>query len=44
MQLIWIDAATVLHGVTGTAFTLWLAAVGVLLWTGRVGPREPGPA
>ena len=44
MQLIWIDAATVLHGVTGTAFTLWLAAAGVLLWTGQAGPREPGPA
>ena len=43
MQLIWIDAATVLHGVTGTAFTAWLVAAGVLLWTAAE-PREPGPA
>ena len=32
MQLIWIDAATLLHGVTGVAFTLWLVTAGVLLW------------
>lgn len=36
MQLIWIDAAIVVHMVTGTAFTLWLVAIGVMLFTGRV--------
>ena len=42
MQLIWIDAATVVHRVTGIAFTLWLVAAGGLLWTARSEPREPG--
>ena len=41
MQLIWSDAATVVHGVTGAAFMLWLVAAGVLLWTGRAESRKP---
>ena len=36
MQLIWIDAATIMHGVNGIAFVLWLALIGVMLATGRV--------
>ena len=35
MQFIWIDAATLLHPVVGSAFFLWLVAVGGLLATGR---------
>lgn len=35
MQFIWIDAATLLHPVVGSAFFLWLVAVGGLLVTGR---------
>ena len=36
MQLIWVDAATVLHRLTGPAFFLWLLAIGLMLVTGRV--------
>ena len=36
MQLIWIDAATVLHRITGPAFFIWLLAIGGMLFTGRV--------
>ncbi len=36
MQLVWLDAATALHAVTGIAFTLWLVAAGGLLWAERV--------
>lgn len=36
MQLIWIDAAIVVQPVTGTAFTIWLVAIGIMLFTGRV--------
>ena len=36
MQFIWIDSATVLHQIVGTAFFLWLIAVGTMLSTGRV--------
>ena len=36
MQLIWVEAATEFHRVTGTAFFLWLLAIGVMLVTGRV--------
>ncbi len=36
MQLIWIDSATPLHPVIGIAFTVWLAAIGAMLFSGRV--------
>ena len=36
MQLIWMDAATVLHRITGPAFFIWLLAIGGMLFTGRV--------
>ena len=36
MQFIWVDAATVTHPIVGTAFFLWLLAVGTMLATGRV--------
>ena len=36
MQFIWIDAATLLHPVVGSAFFLWLVAIGSMLATGRV--------
>ncbi len=42
MQLIWIDAATLIHRVTGPAFFLWLLALGIVLFTGRV-DRDAGP-
>ena len=35
MQLVWLDAATRLHGVTGIAFVAWLAVVGAALRRGR---------
>ena len=36
MQLIWIDAATGLHRISGVGFFVWLAIIGVMLSTGRV--------
>ena len=44
MQLVWIDAATVVHRVTGIVFTLWLVVAGGLLWRARVESRGRGPA
>ena len=35
MQLIWIDAATVLHSIVGAAFFVWLLGVGSMLYTDR---------
>lgn len=36
MQLIWVDAATIVHRVSGVAFFLWLLLIGLMLVTGRV--------
>ncbi len=36
MQLIWIDAATIMHRVSGVAFFVWLIVIGMMLFTGRV--------
>ena len=36
MQLIWIDAATIMHRITGPAFFVWLIVIGGMLLTGRV--------
>ena len=36
MQAIWVDAATMLHRVSGVAFVLWLVAIALMLLTGRV--------
>lgn len=36
MQFIWVDSATIMHPIVGTAFFLWLMAVGTMLSTGRV--------
>ena len=35
MQLIWVDAATIVHPMVGVAFMIWLLAVGAMLATGR---------
>nr|ABE03936.1 hypothetical protein [Theonella swinhoei bacterial symbiont clone pSW1H8] len=39
MQFIWLDAATIMHRVVGTAFFLWLLVIGTMLATGRVERR-----
>ena len=39
MQFIWIDAATLMHPIVGTAFFLWLVGIGAMLATGRVERR-----
>ena len=39
MQLIWIDAATIMHRIGGTAFFLWLVVMGTMLFTGLVERR-----
>ncbi len=36
MQFIWVDSATFMHPINGTAFVLWLVAIGAMLYTGRV--------
>lgn len=35
MQFIWVNSATVAHPIIGTAFLIWLVAVGMMLLTGR---------
>ena len=35
MQFIWVDSAAFLHPIIGTAFFIWLLAVGAMLATGR---------
>ena len=39
MQLIWIDGATIMHRIGGTAFFLWLVVIGTMLFTGLVERR-----
>ena len=49
MQFIWIDAATIMHRISGVTFLLWLVTIGTMLSTGLVerhftakhGPRPP---
>ena len=36
MQFIWVDSAPILHPIVGTAFFLWLLAIGTMLRMGRV--------
>lgn len=36
MLLIWLDALTPVHRISGVAFVLWLVAIGFMLITGRV--------
>ncbi len=36
MQFIWVDAATIVHRISGVAFVLWLIAIALMLLTGRV--------
>ena len=36
MQFIWLDAATIVHRITGIIFLLWLVLIGFMLITGRV--------
>ena len=35
IQFVWLDAATVVHMVTGTLFVVWLAVAGGMLLKGR---------
>ena len=44
MQLIWVDAATVVHRFTGPLFLVWLALIGFMLASGRVERRIAGGA
>ena len=44
MQLIWVDAATLLHRFTGPSFMAWLALIGFMLASGRVERRIAGTA
>ncbi len=39
MQLIWVDAATIAHRLTGNALFLWLVVVGIMLLRGTVERR-----
>ena len=43
MQFIWIDAATIIHRITGPAFFIWLVATGVMLTTWRVERQVDDP-
>lgn len=44
MQVIWVDAATVVHRFSGPLFLAWLALIGFLLASGRVSRRISGTA
>ena len=44
MLFIWIDAATVMHRVSGVAFLLWLIVSGLWLVAGRLKTPEPAAA
>ena len=44
MQLIWVDAAAVVHRFTGPLFMTWLALIGFMLASGRVERRMAGTA
>ncbi len=39
MLLIWVDAATIMHRISGNAFFIWLVVMGVLLLRGSVERR-----
>ena len=39
MQFIWVDAATVIHRITGPAFFAWLVVIGVMLLTDKATRR-----
>ena len=39
MLLIWVDAATIMHRISGNAFFVWLVVIGVLLLRGSVERR-----
>ncbi len=36
MQFIWVDAATIVHRISGAALFIWLLVIGAMLLTGRV--------
>ena len=36
MLMIWVDAASILHRITGPAFVVWLVVISAMLLTGRV--------
>ena len=40
MQFIWVDAATIMHRISGAAFFVWLVVIGVMLATGRAERRS----
>ena len=40
MLFIWLDAATVVHRITGVGFLIWLIVSGLWLWAGMVKPPE----
>ena len=44
MQLIWVDAATIVHRFSGPLFMVWLALIGFMLASGRVERRLAGSA
>ncbi len=36
MQFIWLDAATVMHRISGIGIFIWLVLIGIMLLTGRI--------
>ena len=36
MQFIWLDAATIMHRISGIAIFAWLVLIGIMLLTGRI--------
>ena len=36
MQFIWLDAATIMHRISGIGIFIWLVVIGIMLLTGRI--------
>ena len=43
MILVWIDAATILHRISGTGFLIWLLATAIVLMSGVFGSPQTEP-
>ena len=44
MILVWVDAATIFHRISGTGFLIWLLATALVLIAGGFGSRRTNPA
>ena len=43
MILVWIDAATILHRISGTGFLIWLLTTAIVLMSGTFASPQTEP-